>query len=643
VARQGFFGVDVGQTFDVAVPIGNEPLVAGNNSGLDLRGRTWLTVMARLRAGREIDATSAELRSLHREIRESMPPTDPALGPLPQDLESPFSLVPAATGQSPLRGRYQQALLMLLVVSVTVLLIACINIANLLVARAIVRRREMSLRMALGAPRMRLARLMLVEAVMLSGAGAVLGMALAQWMSRFLVSRISTPASTVFFDLTPDWRVWGFAAGSSLATAAIFGVAPAWQSMRADPVDALKEQGRGTTGARRSWLSPALVSAQIALSLVLVVAAGLFVRTSAELAQRHVGGTRDRVLLVNVAAPMTRYALEQLVGTYDRVLQAISTVPGVERAAISDITPAGGSARTNFVEIPSGDTLPDRERLISINVISPGWLQTYGVRLESGRDFSVSDGPQSRAVALVNRAFVRRFFSGVNAVGQVISVGLPGRMTSVEIVGVVEDTVYRSLREPPSPTLFTSTTQRAAARPYVNVAVLAAAGSPAGLSRSIAAAVGSVDPDLVLQFRPLADQVTGAMSQERIVALLSSFFGGLALLLAGLGLYGLTAYNIGQQRSEIAMRIALGAGVVAVMRLVMRRAALLMASGVACGALLSLWASRFVEALVYGLQPRDPATFALAALVLTMVTALATAIPAWRASRIDPVEVLKEI
>jgi putative ABC transport system permease protein len=434
----------------------------------------------------------------------------------------------------------------------------------------------------------------------------------------------------VFFDLTPDWLVFAFAATAAISTALLFGTGPAVQSMKADPIEALK--GRGQAG-RRSPASAVLVSAQLALSLVLVVAAGLFLRTSTELARRNVGATRDRVLITSITAPMTQYTLQQLVGSYERVLDTVRALPGVEQAAMSDITPAEGSARMD------GD--------LYFNVISPGWLQTYGVRLLAGRDLAETDRPDTRLVALVNQAYVRRFLNGAHPVGRFIDgnipgIGVAGRL-NVEIVGLVEDTIYRSLRESEVPTLYTSTTQRAAARPFAYLSVLAEQGNPTLLARSVAAAVRNIDPELVLQFRPLTEQVSAAMRQERLIAWLSGFFGALAVLLASLGLYGVTAHGVGRRRSEIAMRMALGADSVGIVGLVMRRIAAVVAAGTLCGAGLSLWASQFVGTLVWGLEPRDPATFVTAAIVLASVATVAGGLPAWRASRLSPAEVLKEI
>jgi predicted permease len=350
-----------------------------------------------------------------------------------------------------------------------------------------------------------------------------------------------------------------------------------------------------------------------------------------EMARRNVGATRDHVLVAALNAPMTRYTLQDLVTTYERVLDAVRAVPGVQQAAMSDITPAEGSSRVD------GD--------LFFNVISPGWLQTYGVRLLAGRDFLPMDRINTPPVGLVNQAYARHFLNGANPVGRFRELVVPGTGIStpmkVEIVGLVEDTIYRSLRESSVPTMYTSTLQRPQARPFAKVSVLTA-GDPALLSRNVAAAIRRIDPELLWQIRPLNDQLSEAMAQERLVALLSGFFGALALLLSALGLYGVTAYAVNLRRPEIALRMALGAGRVRVIRVVMRRVVMLAAIGIACGAVLSMWAAQFVETLVWGLEPRDPATFLTAAAILLAVAGFAGALPAWRATQTDPASVLKE-
>jgi predicted permease len=640
VTPPSFFGPDVGRRFDVAIPIGAEPLLLGANSALDMSARNWLRIMLRLKPEQSLDAASAALRGIHEEIRAATMPGIP-VQMQGRYLDTPFGVTPASTGQSTLRAQYARPLVALMTIVALVLLIACLNIANVMLARADARRHEMSIRTSLGASRARLARLVLTEVAVLTGIGGLTGLALSRWMSALLVQQLSTRNNVVFLELTHDWRVLGFASAVAVLTAVLLGVVPAWQSARANAGDSLKERGRGSAGGGRSRVATGLVVGQVALSLVLLVAAGLFVRTFASLSFRDVGFTKDRVLVVNVTAPMTQYTLPRLVPVYERIREAVAALPGVERAALSDITPVAGSARENLIDIP-GSGLPERERLVAVNVVSPGWFDTYGTRLLAGRDFGSTDRLNAPQVALVNEAFVRKYLGKDSPVGRTVAAGIPGKQTNFEIVGVVEDAVYRSLRDPVPPTLYTPTTQRAAARPSVSVSVSMPRGSTAVTTRVIANAIQEVDPNLVLQFTPLTEQVNAALNRERILALLSGFLGALALLLAGLGLYGLTAYAVGRRRAEIGLRIALGATAWSVIWLVVRRAGLMVATGIAGGAMLSLWASQFVLALVWGLEARDTATLVGAAVTLTVVGAVASWIPARQAARIDPIAVLRE-
>jgi predicted permease len=640
VTPPGFFGPEVGRNFDVVLPLGTEPLLQGTNSGLDLQGRFFLGMMIRRQHGQSLESATAALRAIQAEIREATSPGGPPAF-MPDYLKSPFALTPASTGRSALRARYQQPLLLLLAVVGLVLLIACGNIANLLLARAAARRHEMSVRLALGASRLQLARPLVAESLTLATIGTLVGFLWSQWMSRLLVRQLSSQTGGVFLDLTPDWRVLGFTSAMALLTALLFGTAPAWRSTRAEPGESLKEQGRGPIEGGRLPITGVLVAAQVALSLVLVVAAGLFVRTFSELATLDLGFATERRLIVNVNAPMTRLKPEALTDLYDRAREAVASVPGVERAAWSDITPISGTARLNIVAVPADTSLPAGERITFVNVISPGWLATYRMTLLAGRDFDERDQQNSPRVALANVAFARKYFNGANPVGS--RVQTDGTGDAYELVGLVGDAAYRTLRDPAPPTVYLPTKQRAAARPAAAITVLTSVQAPSQLTRNLAAAIERVSPDLVLQFRPLEAQVNSSLLQERLVAMLSGFFGALALLLAALGLYGVTSYAVNRQRREIGVRIALGAEPRRVTALVLRRVAVLVSVGIAAGGLLSWWATRFVgSGLLYGVDARDPVTFIASAGVMAVVGALAGWLPAHRAAQLDPGKVLRE-
>ena len=638
-----FFGTEVGRKFDVAIPIGSEPLIRGKESSLDRRSNWWLSIMLRLKPGQNMDAATAALRAMQPQIRDLTMPQDWPEQYKKTYINEGFSLIPAATGSSGLRRRYQQPLTAIMVVVALVLLIACANIANLLLARANARRHELSVRVALGASKFRIARQLLTESLVVSGVGALIGLFFARLGSELLVRQLSSSTNTVFLDIGLDWRILGFTALVAVATAVLFGVAPALRASGVQPNEALKEQGRGVIG-ERFGLGNVLVVVQVALSVVLVVAAGLFVRTFSSLAHVNLGFEHEPILVANVNAQRLQLDPPQRPEFFERMRQAALTVPGVAIAAVSAVTPVSGSVWNNAIEIAGAPPSPDRERMTNINVLTPTWFRTMGTRLLAGRDFTDRDVSGAPLVAIVNEAFARKYFAGENPIGRrIIMRSGPSREPQErEVVGYVEDAVYRSLREPVPPTTYLPLPQQTDAPSSMGVSVRAAGGSPALLTKNLASALAGVNKDVAITFRLLSEQVNASLIQERVVAILSGFFGGLALLLAALGLYGVTSYAVSRRRTEIGIRMALGAAPGGVVRMVLRRVALLVGAGVIVGAGVSLWASRFVTTLLYGLQPRDPATLVGAALVLSLIGAVAGWIPGRRAARIDPARVLRE-
>src|SRR5574341_606995 len=639
-----FSGLDVGRTFGVIVPLGTDVAMRGSQHRLDQRSFWWLAVMARLKPGQSVEAATAALRAVQPQVAEATHPEHwTGKGTGGGFLSEPFSLVPAATGTSFLRARYQRPLVTLMVVVGLVLLVACANIANLLLARDTARRLELSVRQALGASRWRLGRQLLTESLVLSAIGAGLGMLVARWGGALLVHQLSTSTLTVFLDLSLDWRVLGFTATVAVGTALLFGTAPALGTTRVAPIDALKEQGRSVAG-RRMRVSGSLVVAQVALSLVLVVAAGLFVRTFNGLTNLNKGFDAEPVLVVGLNAERSGAAPASRVALFERVRQAALSLPGVANAGVSVVTPVSGSSWQYDIEI-LGEPVPETENHVYMNLVTPDWFATYRTGLLAGRDFDDRDRAGAPRVAIVNETFARRFLNGANPIGRMVreSGGPPPQPAPAEVVGMVEDAVYRSLRDPVPPTLYLSLAQWERPGTFVALSLRSAVGgSPTALTRSLVNALGQVDRDLTLTLRPLADQVSASLTQERLVAMLAGFFGALALLLAGLGLYGVTAYAVHRRRGELGIRMALGAAPDGVVRLVLRRVAVLVGTGVLLGALASWWAAPLVRALLYGVDPRDPWMFAVAALVLALIGAVAGWMPARRAARIDPVDTLRE-
>ncbi len=649
VTPPGFFGTEVGGTFDVAVPIGTDTLISGKDTALDRHGVSWLRVLARLEEGQTLAEAEQSFRGVQPQIREAT--RDPAANPAfrHEHLRRPFQLTPAALGTSSTRAAYRTPILAMMAVVGLVLLIACANVANLFLARAAARRHELSVRLALGASGWRLARLLLAEVLLLSAVGALAGLAMALWTSRVLVRQLSTERDTLFLDVQLDWRVLAFTAAIGVAAALLAGLAPAWRASRTEPMDAIRGHGRGVTVKRRFDVASLLVIGQIALSLVLVVGAGLFIRTFVSLVTLDLGFDRDPVLVVDVDAQGSASEPSQRGALFERVVEAARGVPGVAQSALSDITPVSGSVTDFGVDVEQGPPLAFPHNVSFVNALSPGWFATYGTRITEGRDFDGRDRADAPRVAIVNQTFARTLLQGRPAIGRRFRSAFPrpGQPNPwMEVVGVVEDATYRRLRDDRPPTFYVPVAQWVAARTgqipaSMRLSIRAAGGSPALLARGVAEAVARVDPALAMTFTPLARQVDDSLARERILAMISGYFGGLALLLAGLGLYGVMSYSVGRRRHEIGIRMALGAVATDVVRLVLGRAFLLVGAGVATGAIASLWASRFVETLLYGVTRYDPTTLIVAAFVLATVGAAASWIPARRASRIDPARVLQ--
>jgi putative ABC transport system permease protein len=636
VTPPGFFGVYVGRTFDVALPIGAATLIRpASELGRSYR---WLGIMVRLKPDQTPASGTALLQALQPEIREATRPTDWHPSQIGNYLKEPFRLVPAATGDSFLRDRYRRPLLILMTVVGLVLLIACANLAHLLLARASARRQEVAVRMALGASRSRVAQLLLMESALLAGAGALLGLFVARWSSDVLVQQLSTETTTAYLDLSLDWRVLAFTASASIATALLFGTVPALRSTRRVPHDALKS-GRGLAGDVPGRADPALVIVQVALSVTLLVTAGLFLRTFTSLTQLDLGFDSRGVLTASVEIPKARLVTAPRSELVRQLVTAAQSVPGVASAGVSLHTPLDNQTWKNLIELPDGPDLPEADRLTHFNMVTAGWFETYHTPILAGRDFSAIDTVGSPPVAIANQAFARRFAGGRNPIG--LRVKHPGNVVR-EIVGYVHDAAYESVRAEAPPTLYIPYSQELQVTSSMVVSVRAAGGSPTLLAQPLVVALSRVQGDLVVTPRLLADQVSAALTRERIVAALSALFGGLALLLAGLGLYGVTSFAVSQRRAEIGVRMALGATTRHVLSHVLGRILTLVALGLGIGVGVSLWATRFVSPLLFGLAPTDPTTFVAASAILGAAAALAAWLPARRATKIDPAVVLRE-
>jgi len=649
IAPPDFHGMEIGATFDVMLPIRAQPLITPAIAFDD--DLPWLNVMLRMKPGMTIETATAALRAVQPQIRDGSIPqsSNPAfIHDRLALLREPMGLAAAGMGTSRLRDRLTRPLFSILAVVALVLLIACANIANLLLAKAESRQHELSVRLALGASRWQIARLFLTEGLLLAGAGLSVGLFVANWSTRVVLAQLSTSTSTVALNLAPDWRVFVFTMLTMGCALVVFLFGPVVRAGRTPPVNSLREPARGGSGGRSGGWSSAVVIGQVALSLVLVAGAGLFLRTFENLVHAPMGMQADRVLLVTLTAPTVR-ATERN-AFYHRLVKAVAALPNVASAGGSLNPPVAGFLTGDVVITKPGEIPPrDAEAVSQYLDMTPGLLAAYGIPVRAGRDADDRDTPASPKVIVVNEALVRRFFPGQNLLDQAVS--LTARTPSGDfplgtytVVGVTRDATYRTVRTPMRPTIYAPLGQRTDPMLWTHfyIAVRAASGPPLALSRSVTSALKELNPDLTLTVQPLTGIIRESLGQDRLVAVLSGFFGALALLLAGLGLYGITSHAVAVRRSEIGIRMALGARPEAIIRLVMHRVVVLVAVGTIAGLVISLWAVQFVSSLLYGLAPHDPVSFAAAAATLGTVAMLAAWRPASRASRLDPADVLRQ-
>ena len=641
-----FFGPEVGRSFDVAVPLNTEPWIRKGRTNFGSHG-SWLQMVFRLAPGQTPEQATSAWRQVQPQIRDETMPTGRRPDELARYLANHLTIRPGSTVQG-IRDQYQKPLFALMGIVGLTLLIACGNIANLLLARATARRHEFSVRSALGASAGRLARQLLAESVLLSAVGAALGVVVAVLGSRFLVAQLSMTTNRifnrVFIDVGIDWRMLAFTAAVGTATALLFGVAPALRSARVAPIDAMKEQGRGTSSARGGFAG-SLVMVQVAMSLVLLIGAGLFVRTFAALSNRDLGLDRGGILVVDMHADRAGTDSAARVAMYDRLVQSVRAMPEVSSVALSSITPVSGTNSTRRMLRVGRPPLAEADRRVWVNVISPGWFATMGTRIVAGRDFDDRDRAGAARAVIVNETYVRKHFGSENPLGQLI-VEEPASFADpqpLEIVGVIEDAVYRSVREPVPPTMYWPIAQQARPPVIMSLMVRVGTGALGTTSRGAIAAIAAVNSNITTSVRPFSEIVDAALSRERLVAKLSGFFGVLALILAALGLYGVTSYSVNRRHTELGIRMALGTTPSAVIRLVLGRVGVLVAGGLLVGTVVSWWATQFTGALLYNLAPRDVPTMVGAVLVLASVAALSAWIPARRAARIDPASVMRDM
>ncbi len=646
VTPAAFFGMEVGRTFDVAVPLCAEPLSRGVRSGLDKPDVWFLAGFGRLRPGITAEQATAHLSSVSPAIFKATLPPRYRAEDSTHYLEFKLGAFPAGTGVSQLRRTYESPLWLLLATTGLVLLIACANLANLMLARATAREREMAVRLAIGASRGRLLRQLLAESLLIAAVGAGCGAVLARWLSELLVGFLTTDTNRVFVALALDWRIFAFTAGLAAMTVLLFGLMPAVRVTGLTPALAMRAGGRGSTDSReRFGLRRALVVAQVALSLVLVVGALLFVRSLRNLMTLDAGFRQDGILVANMDLRRTGVPPEQLQPIFDDITDRLAALPSAESAAQAFIVPVSGSGWNNNIVI-NAKRYTGRDDIVNFNSVSSGYFRTMGTRLLAGRDFDGRrDTQTSGKVAIVNESFVRRFFAGQNAIGQAFQIDEPPGVPQplFEIVGVVKDTKYTDLREPFKPIGFLAASQADPkdASPFLQV-VLRSRAPLATLTAEATAAIARINPSIIVQYQTMERQVRDSLLRERLMATLSGFFGILAGVIATIGLYGVMSYLVARRRNEIGIRMALGASQGEVVRMIMREAGILLGAGLVAGGAMAIAAAWTAQSLLFGLKPSDPVTFAAAASLLAAVTLFASYLPALRASRLEPTEALRE-
>ncbi len=548
-------------------------------------------------------------------------------------------LAPGGRGLSQLRFDYSKPLVILLVIVGLVLLIACANVANLLLVRARARRKEMAMRLALGAKPGRLARQVLTESALLAAAGGVAGALLAAWGVHFLVAKVAT---RIPLNVRPDTAVLGFSAGVSALAVILAGLAPALRAARVDLVPGLKAAPGLQAGERtRLGLGKSLVVFQIAASLLLMAGAGLLARSLINLENQNLGFSPRHVLLVNINTELAGYDSQRLPGLYRELLSRIGALPNVRSASLGMTSPMSGSVAAFGVAV-EGEEPTSHPPPPQVVVVGPHYFETLGIRLAAGRTIGEQDTPGSLHVAVVNQAFVRAFVPRGNPIGMRLSPGPPFKAPGYTIVGVAANARYASAAKPAGPMLFLPAFQLPGIMATANEIEVRASGDPARVTGEVRQAIHSVDANLpIIKVTPLATQVNHALVQQRLISGLVGFFALLGLLLACVGLYGIMAYSVERRTHEIGIRMALGAERANVLRLVVWQGAKLALAGVVLGLAAALALTRLLASLLYGVQPADPATFLAAALLLGAVAALAAYLPARRATKVDPMTALR--
>jgi putative ABC transport system permease protein len=638
-----FFGVAVGSRYDVAIPLCADSLLAPMDimRRIPRRDAWWLALMGRLKPGLTAQQAQAEFRALSPTIMQATLPPSYRPDGAKRYLANKLAVAAGATGISELRRQYETPLWLLLATAGLVLLIACANLANLLLARASVREREIAVRQAIGAPRSRLIIQLLAESLLLAGLGTAIGAACAQIVSRALIAFLSTPNDPVFVGIALDGRVLAFTAGIAVSTCLLFGLLPALRATQVPPAAAMRSGGRGSSAGRERFaLRRMLVATQVALSMVLLVGALLFVHSLRNLVTLDPGFRPEGIVAVSFNLDEEHYSQEKAGAVTRNLLERIRATPGVMSAAQVNIWPISGSGWNGPVYSESDAT----HHQSFFTQVGPGYFRTMRTPLLAGRDFDGRDTAGAPKVAVVNQAFARMVFGGANPVGRSFRMEASAGQAdpAYQIVGLARNAKYRDLREEYLPIAYLAAGQEMNQAGSIADIVMRTNAPLRATMDSVKSVVAQISPEIGIEFHVLTQRIEETLLRDRLMAALSGAFGLLAGLLSTLGLYGVIAYMVARRRNEIGVRMALGADRGRVVGLILREACWLLLLGLAIGTGLALWLGRAATALLYGLKPYDPAALAGALGVLVAVGILASIGPALRAAQLHPMDALRE-
>jgi predicted permease len=627
VAPKWFGGLMIDSGEDVIIPFGL--------TGEGLRSRRLLSIYAygRLKPGISVAQARAEFKALWPSIQAATEPEGYTGASRVRFYARKADLESASRGQANLRDRLSKPLLVLMGLAGVVLLIACVNLANLMLARAAGRRHELAVRAALGAGARRLTMQLLTESLLLSCGGAVLGFVVAIWTSRLLLSTMWTGAVAMAVNPSPDWRVLTFTMAVALLTGLLVGLAPAWRTSRTDPADALRQNTRSVHGA--NFFSRALVSAQVALSTVMVIAAALFVHSLANLRTVDPGFRREGILVIQLFAQPGRQVTNDLGTYYREMIRRVSAIPGVAEASFSTMGPVNRLEFPQPVRVSGSDDAPE---LALPEQIGPDFFHMIGMHLLAGREFDWRDDEKAPQVTVISESLARLLFGDRNPLGQIIDIYPGANALPAKVVGVVNSASLWRIQSRAPAAFYRPLAQ---VGPTSGMLDIRTNGNTAAVAEAARKVVEGMGHEYPLYTQTLEERVKRMTVDERMLAWLAAFFGGLAMLLAAIGLYGLMAYSVARRTPEIGVRMALGAERRDVTRMVLREVALLVGTGVIVGIPVALWASRFISGLLFGVAGTDAVTMAVAIAILLAVAVGAGYLTARQAAGIDPMIALR--